>query len=190
MTELPTVSPEANACGECRACCITPGIPWMDKAAKVPCSHLCDAGCGVQSTKPAECASYECGWMIAMKAAKSPGSGAKREDVEGLQRFRPDRCGVIFQFADDFLQTLPSVVAMETRPGGLDTPGVDMVAKGFAAAYNAVLLLDRHGGEKKICVPGYPGSDAVAGRLEARLLELGVSHFVREAAGMKGEPLK
>jgi hypothetical protein len=85
-----SVTPAASTrtCGPCRECCIAyPLLPNMNywpegKKAYVPCSHLCEGGCGIyhHQDRPYVCVDFMCLWL---------------ESGLGDERWRPDRCGVI-----------------------------------------------------------------------------------------------
>lgn len=185
MIELPTVSPNVNLCGECRACCVTPAIPWLDKPEKVPCSHLCDSGCGIHASKPADCAAYLCVWRQMVADFDRNADRVKIDDYNAAQVFRPDRCGVIFQFLDDFLGHLNAVVLIETREHGARSPGVEHFAKILCEGHQGVLLVTRHDGEKSLMVPFFEGSEEVASKLRVRIVELGGSGAFREVHGIE-----
>jgi hypothetical protein len=82
-------------CGECRACCITPGFEAapgeapFSKPPNTPCPHLVQIGCGIYETRPPVCRRFQCAWLAA------PNLPAE---------MRPDRCGVLFCTNDNPLR--------------------------------------------------------------------------------------
>ncbi len=75
-----------NACGTCRACCIT--LPWkeglIDKPAHTPCAKLCAEGCSVYADRPKTCQRFQCLWLASQESNQPMAS-----------ELRPDRCGAI-----------------------------------------------------------------------------------------------
>lgn len=55
-----------RACGPCNACCVVLKIatPELHKKARVPCSHLIAAGCGIYASRPNVCQQFLCGWRL------------------------------------------------------------------------------------------------------------------------------
>jgi len=51
-----------RVCGECQECCITMGVPSIDKPANKKCEHQCLEGCGVYDKRPDECRIFSCMW--------------------------------------------------------------------------------------------------------------------------------
>jgi Fe-S-cluster containining protein len=82
-----------RACGECKVCCIVPGIDTREaqKDTNVACRHLCEAGCGIYDSRPGACRTFHCAWR----------------QLEALDdKWRPDRSGVLTQ-----------QVTLEGKPG-------------------------------------------------------------------------
>ena len=55
-----------RSCGECSMCCKVLGIEALNKPIGTWCPHCAPGrgGCTVYETRPAECRSYECQWLI------------------------------------------------------------------------------------------------------------------------------
>ena len=53
-------------CGPCTVCCTELKIetPELRKKARLPCSHLGAAGCGIYTTRPPVCQQFLCGWRL------------------------------------------------------------------------------------------------------------------------------
>ena len=74
---------QARECGECTACC----QGWLkDESLKMfpgqPCAHLCDQGCGIYESRPADpCRSFKCAWLT--------------NPVDFPEHLRPDKSGFI-----------------------------------------------------------------------------------------------
>jgi hypothetical protein len=71
-------------CGECQACCTVVGIKELNKPAFQRCGHQCESGCDIYEDRPETCRGYYCLWAAGL--------------LEGDERRRPDRLGVIFDF--------------------------------------------------------------------------------------------
>jgi hypothetical protein len=52
-------------CDSCTLCCKVMGITELQKARGTWCKHCSPGkGCGVYTTRPAECRSFYCGWLL------------------------------------------------------------------------------------------------------------------------------
>jgi hypothetical protein len=53
-------------CGPCTVCCVELKIntPELRKKARVPCTHLSSAGCGIYAARPPVCQQFLCGWRL------------------------------------------------------------------------------------------------------------------------------
>jgi hypothetical protein len=69
-------------CGPCTVCCTELKIetPELRKKARLPCSHLGAAGCGIYTTRPPVCQQFLCGWRLF---------------AEMGDHWRPDQSGVL-----------------------------------------------------------------------------------------------
>lgn len=95
--------PLERKCGTCTACCTHMEISEIDKKPGTPCPNLCDQGCGIYETKPAECTSFKCMWLR-----------------EGLHlRFKPDKIGLLF--FEHVFKFGQGVTCIEMHEGALDT---------------------------------------------------------------------
>lgn len=54
-----------RACGSCGLCCKLMRIEEIDKPENRWCPHYSQGrGCGVYQTRPTECATFVCGWLV------------------------------------------------------------------------------------------------------------------------------
>jgi hypothetical protein len=74
-------------CGTCTQCCIVAAIdkPEIQKAPGVACRH-CRGGCTIYETRPQICRDYHCAWRILPILPYD---------------WRPDRCGILAEWAPD-----------------------------------------------------------------------------------------
>jgi hypothetical protein len=75
---------DVQPCGDCRACCTVLGVQEFDKPNYKSCEQECDKGCAIYERRPASCRSYTCLWKVGW--------------LQGDERRRPDRLGVIFDW--------------------------------------------------------------------------------------------
>jgi hypothetical protein len=55
----------ARSCNGCTLCCRVMAAVTLDKPMGVLCQHcVVGKGCGIHTTRPAECRDYHCGWLI------------------------------------------------------------------------------------------------------------------------------
>lgn len=94
--EIEQIDPKP--CGECKACCTTLGVEELQKGNYQPCHNECPTGCAIYDQRPNSCRAYHCGWAGRW--------------VEGDERRRPDKLGVIFDFhiAQDALGNLVEII--------------------------------------------------------------------------------
>jgi hypothetical protein len=71
-------------CGECTACCTTCACAALEKPINVKCQHVSERGCSIYEDRPAGCRTYQCAWHYGLLPDK----------------FRPDRCGVVWNFLE------------------------------------------------------------------------------------------
>jgi hypothetical protein len=74
-----------RSCGECRACCTVKEIKALPepKPCWQPCPNEFEGGCAIWEARPTECREYACLWRGGI--------------LEGDQRRRPDRCGILWE---------------------------------------------------------------------------------------------
>ena len=100
-----------NACGECRACCITLRVVTKEftKPSKTPCTRCTSVGCNIYWKRPKECREFECVWLKSQRL----------NDAMGPE-LRPDKCGVIFvdheSIAEQPGQSEPDPLVFECHP--------------------------------------------------------------------------
>ncbi len=102
-----------RACGECTACCTALAVGDLDKPTYTRGEHLCEKGCAMYEQRPHQCRTWECMWLIG--------------HVDGDERRRPDKLGLIFTWSDraDGRQIL---VAWEVwKDAAEKLPGVHLV---------------------------------------------------------------
>ena len=126
---------DIKPCGDCRACCTVLGVREFDKPNYQPCQHECGTGCSIYPDRPASCREYFCGWKWGL--------------IEGDERRRPDKLGVIFDF-----QAFPApgvLRAWEVRPGAASEPAARYLILKLERKYDrSVLVIDQALGEKAL----------------------------------------
>lgn len=124
---------EMKPCGDCRACCTVLGVREFDKPNYQPCQHECSTGCSIYPTRPESCRTYQCGWKWGL--------------IEGDERRRPDKLGVIFDF-----QAFPPpgvIRALEAWPGAASDPAGRYLIQKLERKYQRqVLVIDQALGEQ------------------------------------------
>lgn len=95
-------------CGSCKACCTVIGVDEIQKGWHTPCPNLCDKGCNIYSGRPKSCELWQCAWLSGW--------------IDGDERRRPDKLGVIFEYRVLAGHTL--LVAYEAWKGALKEPSV------------------------------------------------------------------
>jgi hypothetical protein len=103
---LTVFNPVERSCGDCQECCTTLAVNEIDKPEETPCVHLCLTGCSIYERRPGSCRSYQCAWQEGV--------------IEGDERRRPDKLGVIFDAGIDPIHR--ALVAREIRPGAFEEP--------------------------------------------------------------------
>lgn len=67
-------------CGNCTLCCELFPVQWLNKPPNTACK-FCDKGCTIHNTKPEECTSFDCLYIL------------HELDPE----LRPDKTGIVFE---------------------------------------------------------------------------------------------
>ena len=75
-------------CGGCTACCVQLPVRSINKLANQRCAALCSRGCRVYATRPIDCRTFSCRWLM-------------DQSTSGLRR--PDRSGYVI---DPMLDTV------------------------------------------------------------------------------------
>jgi len=121
-----------NPCGDCTVCCTVLAVDDGDfhKPSFTPCSHLCEKGCDIYSSKPSICTGFYC--MYAVLA------DFFRDDD------RPDKSGIVIAINhpdSHFTQTtkLTTFSAYEARPGAFKSYNGDRMLRKISN--RAVLIL-------------------------------------------------
>jgi hypothetical protein len=86
-------------CGECTACCTVLGVVELNKPAYTTCRHDCGR-CAIYESRPKTCRIWSCGWLLS--------------HIEGDERRRPDRLGLLFN--REALDGKPITVVYEVWP--------------------------------------------------------------------------
>jgi len=127
-----------RVCGECSVCCFVLNVDTAEfqKLPGFPCSHLCEAGCSIHTTRYPVCRTYHCGWRYLQFLGDD---------------WRPDKSGVLIDFqADDLPAHYPKRpgirVTVVDRDKALRRPFFDFAARLIAADVPVILA-----------VPGPPG---------------------------------
>ena len=83
-----TLGTSVRVCGDCSACCVTHGVPAMNKDAGAACHRMRPTGgCMVYEIRPRACRTYKCAWLMGL---------LQLED-----RDRPDRIGLVLDLRDN-----------------------------------------------------------------------------------------
>jgi hypothetical protein len=61
-------------------------VPALDKPNYKTCEHLCAKGCAIYEQRPQVCRTWSCMWLLGY--------------IDGDERRRPDRLGLIFTWSD------------------------------------------------------------------------------------------
>src|SRR5438128_2317660 len=107
-------------CGKCQACCTVLGIKELNKPNHTVCSHQCDSGCDIYENRPDTCRGYACLWQLGI--------------LEGDERRRPDKLGVIFDFRVEGSEYVraedpKTIQAWEVWPGAFQQSNVDWLMR-------------------------------------------------------------
>jgi hypothetical protein len=104
-----------RACGDCTVCCTVMKVPGVSKEAYTACQHACK-GCAIYATRPKECASYSCLWLLDEK-----GDLVREEE-------RPDKSGLFFEMSSVHREKsafeketgIAFLMVREAQPGAFD----------------------------------------------------------------------
>lgn len=82
------------------------GVNALKKPQYTPCTHCVNQGCAIYQSRPEECQTYRCLWLVG----------------EGEPQHRPDKLGVIVETSHLDLGTVkaPAVVVREVVPGACE----------------------------------------------------------------------
>ena len=116
-------------CGACTACCTVLGVAELEKGTYEPCTHLCEAGCGIYADRPGSCRTFECQWL----------RGALEVDGAVDPALRPDACGVIFEYQPDSAFG-EAYAAWEVEPGASDSGPARRIIEGLAERFLVVVM--------------------------------------------------
>ncbi|HEX4146483.1 MAG TPA: hypothetical protein VHY91_23485 [Pirellulales bacterium] len=111
-----------RVCGECTACCTVMGIAALNKPGYSRCVHECGR-CGIYDSRPEACRKWSCGWLLGR--------------VEGDERRRPDRLGLMFN--REPLAGKPITVAYEVWPGAAAEANNDFLLRKMSQQIPIVL---------------------------------------------------
>lgn len=154
--ELAEWPESGRVCGECMACCHVLGISELGKSMYADCRAMIKddnpltvgltgttglaCGCAMYGDRPSECRKYQCLWRCGM--------------VEGDERRRPDKLGLLMDFGGGPDVGVSFLVAWEVWPGASDAPS----ARWFldALVERCIVVLRRYGG-KTGQIGGPPG---------------------------------
>lgn len=127
---------EGRPCGDCTACCTAMGVSELDKPVGVPCSHLCEAGCGIYEERPVSCKDFNCLWRYGLLDAEH----------------RPDELGLVFDITGHNRFGMKMLVAREARPGAFETakPVLDRLIQ---EGHVIILVEDASGSKRRIIGP-------------------------------------
>mgnify|MGYP001586198669 CR=1 FL=1 len=125
---------QPRSCGDCSACCTAMRIDAISKPRDVPCAHLAARGCGIYATRPDECRTFRCAWLMATET-RDVWTGASR----------PDRLGAVAWYEETRFG--PSLVVQEMREGALETAAVRSIVRELVQRVSAVVTRDMRGRE-------------------------------------------
>lgn len=165
----------AGGCGGCVACCTIMGVKSLDKHQFIPCVHQLyrigdsrpdlPGGCGINDSKPEECAGYKCLWRAGCMLP--------------LPQNRPDRLGIIADLpSPELVEAVgrPFIQVHECWPGARREPRVRYVLEALAERMPYVFVYYNKSGcyimgpedFKRAVVRAWVGED------NYRLMEIGV----------------
>lgn len=135
---------EPSACGECQACCHTLLILEPRSEAGEDCRHQCASGCGIYATRPSDCRTWSCEWLIEQDGdTKPPWTDAQR----------PDRLGIVFSDGH-----MGSTIAREVWPGASkEAAGQEAIAQWLQEV--RLVLIFEHGNNTMMCDDWLPRDD-------------------------------
>lgn len=111
-----------RSCGECTACCFVKAVRELGKPSQTACRHLCGGQCGIYGKHPRSCRDYACLWRQGL--------------VEGDERQRPDRLGVIIDYEP--FSRIPGTIRLvvwEVVPGAAQSEQARNVVDGLVRAH-------------------------------------------------------
>ena len=131
---------QKRPCGACQACCAVVGVVELAKDQWQHCPNQCDQGCAIYEDRPATCSGYYCLWALGW--------------IDGDERRRPDRLGVIFDWrsygeiltGETGAADTPVIQVQEVWPGALGEPNVQWLTQRLAERY--VLALRPYGSKQ------------------------------------------
>jgi hypothetical protein len=103
---------QSRSCGSCSACCELLAVSEVDKPVHTRCQHQLEAslchsgGCAIYAHRPQSCQDYQCLYQSGI--------------LDGDERRRPDRLGLLFNLIDTPAGTIIS--GWEVWEGAADTP--------------------------------------------------------------------
>jgi hypothetical protein len=130
---------DGRSCGDCTACCSVKSVRELGKPSQVACRHLCQGGCTIYPRRPTSCREYACLWRQGL--------------IEGDQRRRPDRLGVIIDY-EPFARVRGAVrlVVWEVVPGAAKSEKVRYVVDKLLQTYKQIRAV-------AYCAAGQPAHD-------------------------------
>lgn len=148
----------SRPCGGCQECCHTMRIVALRKPPHTACHCLCETGCSIHETKPAECKNFYCHW--------------KYHD-ELPEHCRPDCSGIIISTEPDYF------AFYESRLGAFDSmpEEVETYIDALATGHNPSLLDQAVPGAKHVLLVPY-GS---MGSKHKKRIRTNVDQLVKDA---------
>jgi len=145
-----------DKCGGCTACCTILGVKSLNKLDFSPCAHCTGEGCGIYSTRPKECHTYQCLWLIG----------------NGMPEHRPDRLGVILEANTLDLgpgAMAPAIVVREIVPGASEEDYTRAFIGTVAQKFDALIYVIREDNTRSAFFP--PWAAKYASAVKSRLGE-------------------
>lgn len=126
---------EANRqCGSCSVCCVTLGVPEIEKKAACDCPHRKRGwkACSIYDTRPQSCRDFKCMWLEGYFGAKD----------------KPDLVGCVFQGAYH-PDIGPTLTVHESFPGAANNPRVQRIIDNLSRGM-AVIIVPPDGTDRKV----------------------------------------
>lgn len=125
----------SRACGDCRACCTTHGVPQkINKPAFTSCVHECATGCAIYPKRPGPCRAFRCLWLDGLL-----------DDED-----RPDRSGLVLTEGKSLpLGGGPLLVAHALKPGAHETESGKRVVEKVHKRGRSLIVVSSLAGERK-----------------------------------------
>lgn len=106
-----------NKCKGCTACCLVESVQEIGKPSYSLCEHAC-AGCSIYQDRPESCREYTCSYLASLLGHE--------------EKWRPDKCGLLFSVTFDPQSGMYDLWVYETRPNARDDKRIKYLAEKIA----------------------------------------------------------